>query len=115
MMPDKENIFLKMNSTELVDRYNKVIEVFDRWTSSIGLPNDKKPLKDITSSEYKDSLYNFYKSLNVEDSSFRSWLESFYAKNEIDFDYLDLMSWDNWVLLYIKVMIRYIEEGIIEV
>ena len=94
-------------------KLNAMLKYFDRWTASIGLPNDKKPLKDITSEEYKQSLYNFYSSLK-EEKSFRSWICSFYGKNEIDFDYIDLMNWKEWFKLYLRVFCKYVEEEIIK-
>lgn len=103
-----------MNNKEQIEKFNTALKVFDRWVMTIGLPNNVKPLKDITSQEYKRALYNFYKSLNIEEQiSFREWIESFYSKNEIDYDYIDLMSWNNWFQLYLKIMIKYIQEGVI--
>lgn len=94
---------------ELELEINEMLKYFDKWTLSIGLPNDKKPLKNITPEEYKNSLENFYNTLDL-DISFRYWVESFYNKNEIDFDYLYLMSWENWFKLYLKVFAKYINE-----
>lgn len=93
-------------------KLNSVFKYFDRWTESIGLPNDIKPLKDITSEEYKQGLYNFYQTLN-EDRNFREWICSFYGKNEIDFDYIYLMNWKEWFKLYMKIFSKYVDENII--
>lgn len=103
-----------MNNQEQIEKFNTALKAFDKWVMTIGLPNNVKPLKSITSQEYKRSLYNFYKSLDIENQmSFRAWVESFYSRNEIDFDYIDLMSWDKWFQLYLKVMIKYMQEGVI--
>lgn len=99
------------NKTEQI---NEGLKIFDKWTSQIGLPNEDKPLKDITAQEYKDSLYNFYLSLKL-DMSFKQWILSFYSRNEIDYEYIDLMSWDNWIRLYVKVLSKYLQEGIVNI
>lgn len=88
---------------------NEMLKYFDKWTKSIGLPNDIKPLQDITADEYKHSLENFYNTLDL-DITFRQWLLSFYKKDEIDFDYLNLMDWMNWFKLYLKVFSKYVKE-----
>lgn len=95
-----------MTEEEFKNAYIQFLKDFDTWTLSIGLPNDVKPLKDITSEEFKVSLRKFYETLNL-DVSFRKWVESFYRKDEIDFDYIDLMSWEDWFKLYINVFVKY--------
>lgn len=90
---------------------NDVLKFFDKWTKSIHLPNDVKPLKDITSEEYKDSLILFFNSLGLKDISFRQWIEGFYNRNEIDFDYIDIMPWVEWVKLYFKIFSHYVDNG----
>ncbi len=100
---------------EIRNSVNAFFKLFDSWVMSIGLPNDVKPLGNITAEEYKSSLYNFYKKLEIDDTvSFRKWIESFYSPNEIDFDYMDKMPAMEWVRLYFKVMNRYLEKGIIK-
>lgn len=99
-----------MSKEEFEIEMNEMLRVFDSWALSIGLPNNVKPLQDITAEEYKSCLENFFNTLN-EGTSFREWIESFYKKNEIDFDYLDLMDWKNWFKLYLKVFAKYIDEG----
>lgn len=95
---------------KLTQDLNEVMSIFDKWTDYINLPNKTKPLKEITSEEYLNSLQTFFDMLDNEDNiSFRKWIESFYAKNEIDFDYLYLMTWDNWFKLYFKVFQKYID------
>lgn len=98
---------------EVEKEINEVLVYFDRWTKSIGLPNDVKPLQNITSQEYLKSLQNFYNSLDTN-ISFRKWIESFYSKNEIDFDYIDLMDWKNWLKLYLSVFSRYVEKILVD-
>ena len=93
---------------QLLKDLNDIMSVFDKWTDKINLPNKTKPLKDITSEEYLHSLEIFFGMLK-EDISFRKWIESFYAKNEIDFDYILLMDWENWFKLYFKIFQKYIE------
>lgn len=98
-------------NTEIRNSVDAFFKTFDSWVMSIGLPNDIKPLGEITSQEYIDSLHTFYKKLGIENTiSFRQWVESFYNKNEIDFDYLNLMSTDEWIKLYLKVFVKYIKE-----
>lgn len=101
-----------MTREELVRDINVCFVLFDLWTESIGLPNDTKKLKDISAKEYRTAIHKFYDTLETE-LSFREWIESFYGKNEIDFDYIDLMSWEDWVKLYLKIFAKYIEEDII--
>lgn len=100
---DKDNIRSVVNACFLL---------FDKWTASIGLPNDVKPLQDISAKEYRTAIHKFYNSLDTE-LTFQQWVESFYSKNEIDFDYIDTMPWEEWVKLYLKIFAKYIEDDII--
>lgn len=99
---------------EFESEVNEMMKYFDKWTRSIGLPNDVKPLKDISSAEYLEGLKTFFKTLDL-DISFRNWIESFYKKNEIDFDYIHLMDWKNWFKLYLSVFSRYIDKILIDI
>lgn len=101
-----------MTREELRQDINACFLLFDKWTASIGLPNDIKPLQNISAKEYRTSIHKFYDSLDTE-LTFRQWIESFYSQNEIDFDYIDTMSWEEWVKLYLKIFAKYIEDDVI--
>ena len=103
-----------MNKEEFEIELNEMMKYFDKWTLSIGLPNDTIPFENISSEVYKNCLERFFNTLNL-DISFREWLESFFNKNEIDFDYIQLMSWINWLKLYLKVFARYTDKILIDI
>ena len=101
-----------MNKEEIRNSVTVTLFLFDKWTESLGLPNDTKPLKDITAKEYRTAIHKFFDSLN-EPITFKQCVESFYSKNEIDFDYIDYMSSTEWIKLLLKIFAKYIEEGVI--